>query len=52
MQYCLIQPNCTAKIITLDGQKKIGIYAKRDIEIGEEITYDYKVRENREELRE
>ncbi|CAG8459868.1 6471_t:CDS:10, partial [Paraglomus brasilianum] len=37
-----IRPNCTAKIITLDGQKKIGIYAKRDIEIGEEITYDYK----------
>ena len=26
----------------MDGQKKIVIYAKRDIEEGEEITYDYK----------
>ncbi|KAL1922475.1 uncharacterized protein VTP21DRAFT_10014 [Calcarisporiella thermophila] len=35
-------PNCIAKIITLEGQKKIVIYAKRDIEENEEITYDYK----------
>ncbi|CAG8587252.1 4396_t:CDS:2 [Ambispora gerdemannii] len=38
-------PNCTAKIITHDGKKKIVIYAKRDIQAGEEITYDYKVDE-------
>ncbi|KAF9354919.1 histone methyltransferase set1 [Mortierella sp. NVP85] len=36
-----LKPNCNAKIITVDGQKKIVIYAKRDIE-GEKITYDYK----------
>lgn len=35
-------PNCTAKIITVENQKKIVIYAARTIEIGEEITYDYK----------
>ncbi|KAI8881897.1 hypothetical protein K501DRAFT_324235 [Backusella circina FSU 941] len=35
-------PNCSAKIITVDKQKKIVIYANRDIEPGEEITYDYK----------
>ncbi|KAI8376247.1 uncharacterized protein BYT42DRAFT_573933 [Radiomyces spectabilis] len=35
-------PNCTAKIITVDKHKKIVIYANRDIEPGEEITYDYK----------
>ncbi|KAJ1549470.1 U3 snoRNP protein [Cladochytrium tenue] len=35
-------PNCNAKIITVDGGKKIVIYANRDIEEGEEITYDYK----------
>ncbi|KXS18345.1 SET domain-containing protein [Gonapodya prolifera JEL478] len=35
-------PNCNAKIINLDGQKKIVIYAKKDIEEGDEITYDYK----------
>ncbi|KAL1749668.1 hypothetical protein FB107DRAFT_294909 [Schizophyllum commune] len=32
-------PNCTAKIITINGEKKIVIYAKRDIELGDEITY-------------
>ncbi|OZJ06142.1 hypothetical protein BZG36_00965 [Bifiguratus adelaidae] len=35
-------PNCSAKIITVDKQKKIVIYANRDIEKDEEITYDYK----------
>ena len=32
-------PNCTAKIITISGEKKIVIYAKQDIELGSEITY-------------
>ncbi|KAJ1967506.1 histone methyltransferase set1, partial [Dimargaris xerosporica] len=36
------QPNCTARIITVEGHKRIVIYAKQDIEAGEEITYDYK----------
>ncbi|KAJ3027491.1 histone methyltransferase set1 [Rhizophlyctis rosea] len=35
-------PNCNAKIINVDGQKRIVIYANRDIAAGEEITYDYK----------
>ncbi|KTW31398.1 hypothetical protein T552_00043 [Pneumocystis carinii B80] len=35
-------PSCTAKIIRVEGEKKIVIYAHRDIEKGEEITYDYK----------
>ncbi|KAG2750467.1 SET domain-containing protein [Suillus brevipes Sb2] len=34
-------PNCTAKIVTLNSEKKIVIYAKQDIELGDEITYDY-----------
>ncbi|CAE6436629.1 unnamed protein product [Rhizoctonia solani] len=34
-------PNCTAKIITINGEKKIVIYAKSNIDIGDEITYDY-----------
>ncbi|KAG9044933.1 histone methyltransferase set1 [Tulasnella sp. UAMH 9824] len=34
-------PNCTAKIIVVNSQKKIVIYAKTSIEPGEEITYDY-----------
>ena len=32
-------PNCTAKIITINGEKKIVIYAKQDIDLGDEITY-------------
>ncbi|GAA31138.2 histone-lysine N-methyltransferase SETD1B [Clonorchis sinensis] len=36
------QPNCYAKIITVEGKKKIVIYSKRDINVMEEITYDYK----------
>ncbi|BGP48228.1 histone methyltransferase set1 [Rhodotorula kratochvilovae] len=34
-------PNCTARIITINGVKKIVIYAKTNIEPGEEVTYDY-----------
>ena len=35
-------PNCYTKIITLDGNKRIVIYAKREISAGEELCYDYK----------
>jgi len=35
-------PTCTAKVITLDGEKKIVIYSAKDIKVGDEITYDYK----------
>nr|GMD43539.1 histone-lysine N-methyltransferase ATXR7 isoform X1 [Ipomoea batatas] len=36
------EPNCYTKVISLEGQKKIFIYAKRHIAAGEEITYNYK----------
>lgn len=36
------EPNCYTKVITVDGQKKIFIYAKRHISVGEELTYNYK----------
>uniref|UniRef100_A0A670YN86 SET domain containing 1A, histone lysine methyltransferase n=1 Tax=Pseudonaja textilis TaxID=8673 RepID=A0A670YN86_PSETE len=35
-------PNCYAKVITIESQKKIVIYSKQPISINEEITYDYK----------
>eukprot|EP00977_Amphora_coffeiformis_P024717 scaffold16707_cov182-Amphora_coffeaeformis.AAC.11 len=35
-------PNCYTKIINVDGQKRIVIYAKKDIPAGEELCYDYK----------
>ncbi|GMH16333.1 hypothetical protein Nepgr_018174 [Nepenthes gracilis] len=36
------EPNCYTKVISVEGQKKIFIYAKRNIVAGEEITYNYK----------
>lgn len=35
-------PNCSAKIVTVEGSKKVYIYAKRHISAGEELTYDCK----------
>ena len=37
-----LQPNCYTKIIDHEGTKKIIIYSKRDIAVGEELAYDYK----------
>ncbi|KAJ2807541.1 histone methyltransferase set1 [Coemansia guatemalensis] len=36
------EPNCIARTIVAGGTKRVGIYADRDIQIGEEITYNYK----------
>ena len=45
MNHCC-QPNAYAKVISVDtelgNEKKIMIFARRDIKAGEEITYDYK----------
>lgn len=35
-------PNCHTQIITVNGVKRIAIYAKKDIQKGEELCYDYK----------
>lgn len=35
-------PNCTTRIFSTDGTKRIAIMAKRDIVPGEELFYDYK----------
>jgi len=35
-------PNCYAKVILVEGAKKIVIYSRRHIKVNEEITYDYK----------
>ncbi|XP_053727795.1 histone-lysine N-methyltransferase SETD1B-A-like isoform X1 [Synchiropus splendidus] len=35
-------PNCYAKIITVESEKKIVIYSRQPININEELTYDYK----------
>ncbi|CAJ0587761.1 unnamed protein product, partial [Mesorhabditis spiculigera] len=36
------QPNCYAKVVNVDGDKRIVIYSKTAINKGDEITYDYK----------
>ncbi|KAL3062945.1 hypothetical protein OYC64_002691 [Pagothenia borchgrevinki] len=35
-------PNCYAKIISVETRKKIVIYSRQPIGVNEEITYDYK----------
>lgn len=40
INHCCV-PNCTARIITIGREKKIVIYAKVNIEPGDEVTYDY-----------
>jgi histone-lysine N-methyltransferase SETD1 len=34
-------PNCYARSVSIEGIKKIIIYSKRNIEAGEELTYNY-----------
>lgn len=41
MNHCCT-PNCNAKILTLNGEKRIVLYAKQLILPGQELTYDYK----------
>lgn len=36
------ESNCFSRVITVDGQKKIIIFASKSISRGEELTYDYK----------
>ncbi|XP_058270057.1 histone-lysine N-methyltransferase 2A isoform X1 [Hemibagrus wyckioides] len=36
------EPNCYSRVVTIDGQKHIVIFALRKIYRGEELTYDYK----------
>lgn len=35
------KPNCSVRIIMVNGDERIGIYAKNRIEADEEITIDY-----------
>jgi [histone H3]-lysine4 N-trimethyltransferase SETD1 len=35
-------PNCIARVVSVDGHKKVIICSSRAIERGQEITYDYK----------
>eukprot|EP00164_Ancoracysta_twista_P024214 GFYU01045754.1.p1 GENE.GFYU01045754.1~~GFYU01045754.1.p1 ORF type:complete len:105 (-),score=17.17 GFYU01045754.1:26-340(-) len=45
------EPNCDASILRVDGSKRLVMIALRDLQVGDEITYDYKFTLEAEEHR-
>ena len=35
------EPNCATRCVVLDGKRRVVLYSSRNVEAGEELTYDY-----------
>lgn len=44
------EPNCFSRVVTVNGEEHIIIFAKRDIEVGDELSYDYRFTSKGEQL--
>eukprot|EP00898_Chlorokybus_atmophyticus_P001841 jgi/Chlat1/2658/Chrsp178S02478 len=44
------EPNCFSKVVKYDGDDRIVIFAMQNVEVGEELTYDYRFNSNDERL--
>nr|ALJ75659.1 SETD8 [Schmidtea mediterranea] len=41
LNHSKLNPNCYVKVISINDSPRLAIFAKREIEIGEELLYDY-----------
>jgi len=44
-----VQPNCFSRVVSASGEERVIIFARRDIQVGEELTYDYRFQSRDEE---
>lgn len=47
--WAVVQPNCFSRVVSASGEERVIIFARRNIQVGEELTYDYRFQSRDEE---